>query len=393
MSPQGHGNVLFLQSSPALGGSTYSLLDLIRILKEAGYAPVVACPKQGWLTRQLDESRTPHLTLRFYAWRKLLERPWVRRSIRKQWLPQLAAWDFKIVHSNEFWWAPHAIELSGILKVPCIVHLRDGHHTLKKARQYRLDKADLVLAVATDLRDEFIRYRKLYDKTRVLFNGHEEKLFHGDRQKARELFAVAPGEYVVGNVGKLSERKNQRLILRAMAELKRQERITRFKVLFAGEAIPEYAEQMYRDVLDLGLKEQVRFLGPLKDMAPFYAASDLLVHCALREGFPRVVPEAMLARTPVVATVAQGIRDAIPAADFGSVIAADDQRALENEIERLLKNRGLRETMADRARERARSLFSFEAHREQVLEIYRQLTRGPASPEQPPHTRDQRRWR
>jgi hypothetical protein len=108
----------------------------------------------------------------------------------------------------------------------------------------------------------------------------------------------------------------------------------------------------------------------------------------LREGFPRVVPEAMLAGTPVVATAAQGIRDAIPAADFGSIIAADDQRALENEIERLLKNRGLRESMADRARERARSLFSFEAHRKQVLEIYRQLACGPASPEQPPHARD-----
>jgi glycosyltransferase involved in cell wall biosynthesis len=387
MRPQGYGNVLFLQSSPALGGSTYSLLDLIRILKEAGYAPVVACPKQGWLTRQLEESRTPYLTLRFYAWRKLLERPWVRRSIRKQWLPKLAAWDFQIVHSNEFWCAPHAIELGGIFKVPCIVHLRDGHHTLKKARQYRLDKADLVLAVATDLRAEFSRHRKLYEKTRVLFNGHEEKLFVGDRHKARELFAVAPDEYVVGNVGKLSERKNQRLLLRAMAELKRQKRLMRFKVLFAGEAIIEYAEQMRRDVLELGLNEHVRFLGPLSDMAPFYAASDLLVHCALREGFPRVVPEAMLARTPVVATVAQGIRDAIPDGHFGSVVAEGDQAALQKEIERLLAHPELRQSIAERAYRRARSLFSFDAHREHVLEIYRGLLAIRQAPNKP-----ERRW-
>ncbi len=203
---------LFLQGSTALGGSTRSLLDSIEILQEAGYQSVVVCPQQGWLTEQLELNKIRYILLPICAWRKWFERPRVALSIHRHWLPALAPWCFEIVHSNEFWLAPHAVLLASYLKIPSVVHLRDGHHTLKKAYQYRLTKANLVLAVSTELRNQFATDPDLYNKTFVLFNGHEKKEFHGSREKARELFHLRPEELVVGNAGKLSERKNQRLL-------------------------------------------------------------------------------------------------------------------------------------------------------------------------------------
>ena len=319
--------VLFIQGSTALGGSTRSLLDSIEILQEAGYQSVVVCPRQGWLTEQLELNKIRYLLLPSYAWRKWLERPRVVPSIRRHWLPALAPWRLNIVHSNEFWLAPHAVLVAGYLKIPSIVHLRDGHHTLKKAYQYRLTKANLVLAVSTELRNQIATDPDLYNKTIVLFNGHENREFNGSREKAREQFHLRPEELVVGNVGKLSERKNQRLLLMAMAQLKRQKRLTKFKVLFAGEAMPEYARLMSQDVQDLGLQHEVQFLGPVKNMGAFFATINLLVHCARREGLSRVLPEAMLAKRAVVATAAEGVRDSIPDERFGSVVPIDDQQA------------------------------------------------------------------
>ena len=373
MSPENYRHVLFLQGSTGRGGSKHSLLDTLKVLRETDYQPVVACPEQGWLTEQLDKLETPYVFLPFYAWRKWLERPRVLPSIRRHWLPALACWRFDVIHSNEFWWAPHAIELAKHLKIPAAVHIRDGHHTLKKAHQYRLTNADTVLAVSTELRDQFVADPHLYNKTTVLFNGHEEMSFDGSQEKARAIFNLVPGEFVVGNAGKLSERKNQRLLLRAMARLKKQKRLTQFKILFAGDADPHYAQFMVQDIQQLGLQNEAKVLGRLENIDAFFSAIDLFVHCARREGLPRVVPEAMLARRAAVATVAQGIRDAIPNEQFGSVVPADNQAALENEIERLLTNPPLLKSIADEAYQRACSLFSFEAYRKKIVAVYGKL--------------------
>lgn len=373
MQPQNSRHVLFLQGSTTPGGSKQSLLSLIQVLRETVYRPAVICPEQGWLTEQLEQLQTPYVLAPFFAWRKWLERPRVLPSIRRHWLPALACWRFDIIHSNEFWWAPHAIEVAKHLKIPAAVHLRDGHHTLKKAGQYGLKHADAVLAVSTDLRSQFTADPELYNKTLVLFNGHEEKIFRGRRETAREMFGLGSEEFVLGNAGRLSERKNQRLVLTVMAQLKQQRRVTQFKILFAGEPDPDYAGLMAQDIQRLGLQQEVKFLGDVQDMGAFFSAADLVVHCARREGLPRVVPEAMLARKAVVAVEAQGVRDAIPEEQFGCVVPLDNQEALENRIEQLSKDPGLRQRIGEQAYRHARSLFSLEAHRDSVVKLYGDL--------------------
>jgi glycosyltransferase involved in cell wall biosynthesis len=364
--------VLYLQGSTNPGGSKRSLLDMAEALHGTSYEPVVACPDRGWLTEQLEERHVPFVVVPFFAWRKWLQRPRVAPSIRRQWLPALASWPIALVHSNEFWWAPHAVRLARHLGVPAVVHLRDGHHTLRKARQYRLSGATGLLAVATELRQQFAADPKLLGKTHVLFNGHDARRvqFTGDRAKARDQFRLRPDEIAIGNAGQLCERKNQRLLLSTMGALQAQKRVPPFKLLFAGEADPAYAAKLREDARRLGLEPQILWLGSVPKMGAFYAALDLMVHCATREGLARVIPEAMLAGRVVVATAAEGVRDAIPDGQYGSVVARDDEEGLANEIERLAHDQVLRERLAGQAYQRARALFSVEAHRENLLRRY-----------------------
>jgi glycosyltransferase involved in cell wall biosynthesis len=264
------------------------------------------------------------------------------------------------------------VRLARHLEVPAIVHLRDGHHTLKKARQYCLCETTGVLAVSTELRQQFADDPKLFGKTRVLFNGHDARRvqFSGERAEARAQFHLRPDELAIGNAGQLCERKNQRLLLSALAELQAKNRVPPFKLLLAGDADPAYVAKLRQDVQRWGIAPQILWLGPIQNMDAFYAAVDLVVHCATREGLPRVIPEAMLARRAVVATAAEGVRDAIPDEQHGSVVPRDDQERLANEIERLAKDPALRDRLAGQAYERARALFSVEAHRENLLRWY-----------------------
>ena len=382
VKPNGHQRpgfgkrVLFLQGSSGPGGSKRSLLELIDVLRASDCEPVVACPAPGWLTTQLQSRGVPFVVVPYFAWRKFFERFRVRPTIRKQWLPRLSGWSFAIVHSNEFWWAPHAAELAQRLGVPAVVHLRDGHHTLKKARQYQLERATAVVAVSTDLRERFIASPTLYARTRVVFNGHNEALvqFSQSQATARRHFGLLPDQLVIANAGQLCERKNQRLLLRAASELKRSGRLPPFTLLFAGAAEPGYAALLREEAAALGIAGQVHWAGPVEDMAAFYSASDLIVHCALREGLPRVLPEAMLAGRAVISVQAEGVRDAIPDARYGIVVSQGDLESMVKGIEELGTNPSLREHLAAQARERARLLFSTRAHQENMRQLYRELT-------------------
>jgi glycosyltransferase involved in cell wall biosynthesis len=366
------GHVLLLQGTSGFGGSKVSLLALIDVLAGSGLTPVVACRERGWLTTELERRATAYVLVPFPAWRKLLERPRVAGTVRRRWVPAVGALRPALVHSNEFWWAPHAALLGAALKVPVVVHLRDGLHTLAKARQYRLDRADRVLAVSTELRERFVADPALHAKTSVVYSGHREWPRADDVQRAawRGELGIAPDDLAIGNAGRVCERKNQRLLLAALADARRQGRLGRFKAVLVGETEPAYERLLRADAARLGLEREVVVAGPRPDLERFFAAVDMVVHCARREGLPRVIPEAMLARRPVVATAAEGARDAIPDDRHGLVVAGDDPAALGAAIAAMAEDAPRRARVAEMAYARARALFSLDAHRASILQVY-----------------------
>jgi glycosyltransferase involved in cell wall biosynthesis len=348
-----------------------SLLALVDALAGSGLAPLVACSGPGWLTAELERRGTAHVLVPFPAWRKWLERPRVARAIRRTWLPALERHRVVLVHSNEAWWAPHAGLAGRALGVPVVVHVRDGVHTLAKARQYRLHRADRVLAVSSDLRQRFAADPSLLSRTEVVFNGHDAPSGDGATLRAaeRRRLGIGADEVVVGSAGRLCERKNQRLLVAALGMLRADGGLKGVRAVFAGDADPAYEAVVRSDVERLGLGAHVVIAGPRPDLHGFFAAIDLLVHVATREGMARVVPEAMLASRPVVATDAEGIRDALPDDGHGLVVPAD-AGAVAAAVARLAADPGLRARLAATAAARARERFSTAAHRRRMLEVY-----------------------
>lgn len=372
VNPPARGKVLLLQSSPDFGGSRRSLISLVEILRDAGYVPVVASSNPGWVTEQLQQRSIAWIQLPFYAWRKWLERFRVGPSIRKTWMARLRPHRFQLIHSNEFWWAPHAILAAHHLGIPSLVHLRDGHHTLKKALQYRLPQASAIIAVSSELRAQFTANSTLLSKTEVIFNAHEDPAGANpiDRTQARAQLGLSPTSFVIANIGHLCDRKNQLLLVNTLASLLAEKNLPEFNLLFAGDSDPAYSCRLQVAITNGGLEPHCRLLGPIPDIGKVYSAADLLVHCAQREGLPRVIPEAMLAGRPVIATLAEGVRDALPDEHHGIVLPPNDSIALGRAILQLAQNPEHAQLLADTARKRARLHFTCEAHRQKILALY-----------------------
>jgi glycosyltransferase involved in cell wall biosynthesis len=81
-----------------------------------------------------------------------------------------------------------------------------------------------------------------------------------------------------------------------------------------------------------------RFHGavPQRALGPFYDAAELFVMPSYREGFPRVILEAMARGLPIVSTDAGGTRDIVGAEQQSFVVDRDDADAFAGAVERLL---------------------------------------------------------
>jgi glycosyltransferase involved in cell wall biosynthesis len=92
----------------------------------------------------------------------------------------------------------------------------------------------------------------------------------------------------------------------------------------------------------------VRFHGsvPQRELGGFYAGATIFAMPSYREGFPRVIIEAMAHGLPIVATDAGGTRDLNGPAEQPFVVDRDDARAFGKALERLLSSPAEREVLA-----------------------------------------------
>ena len=96
--------------------------------------------------------------------------------------------------------------------------------------------------------------------------------------------------------------------------------------IVGGVANADYAAKLHELARELGMEERVTFVGAVsqRDLARHFASARVMVLPSLSEGLPRVIVEAMLCATPVVATRISGIPDIIRNGETGLLIAPDD---------------------------------------------------------------------
>ena len=125
-------------------------------------------------------------------------------------------------------------------------------------------------------------------------------------------------------------------LLEALERVSSNDRELQLDVIGGG---PEQA-QLERYASDHRGRTEVNFHGsvPNRDLSPFYRQATLFVMPSYREGFPRVLIEAMAHGLPVVATDAGGTRDIVGPAQQAYVVDREDSDAFGRAVERLLSS-------------------------------------------------------
>jgi glycosyltransferase involved in cell wall biosynthesis len=179
----------------------------------------------------------------------------------------------------------------------------------------------------------------------------------GERRRARDELALAPGAVCVGMVARLEPQKGVGKYVEAAALVARAHPAARF--FLVGSGALESAMRRRARAVGLG-PEQFRFLGHRDDVDRLYPGLDLLVLSSLYEGLPYVILEGMAASLPVVATRVSGTEEIVEHGRSGVLVPLGDAGAIAAEIGRLIADRALRERLGARARARVCESFTLE---------------------------------
>ena len=123
--------------------------------------------------------------------------------------------------------------------------------------------------------------------------------------RKREELGISKEELVMLSVGELNKNKNHEVVIRAMAQLGRED--LHYVIAGRGE-LREYLEKLAKD---LGVDAQLHLLGFRTDVRELFKLADFFAHPSFREGLSVAVMEAMASGLPVVCTEIRGNTDLI----------------------------------------------------------------------------------
>ena len=169
-----------------------------------------------------------------------------------------------------------------------------------------------------------------------MHNGIDPEAFGVDAASARpwlrKLLAVAAGVPVIGCVGRLSAEKDQATFIRALAILR--DLGQPYHAVLVGDGPTEPALRAL--AMELGLGDQVVFLGARADARRILAGLDVLALTSQIEGFPNVLLEAGFLGVPIVSTNAGGVMDVVD--DTEGLCPCGDARAVAEALASALRD-------------------------------------------------------
>ncbi len=381
-------NILIVLPTLEGGASDAGAVELVRILVNGGYHPIVAAAA-GRLVSDITAAggefvalntgtKNPFALLRNSATLARLIRE--RRCVAVHALARASAWSAFL-----------AARLTG---TPFLTSWYKGfreQNPFKRAYNRIMTRGDHIVAVSEQIA-QLINDRygtpknKIWDRITVLPVSIDVDRFNPqnvtfDRvETMQRKWDIDRDTKVILVTGRILRRKGHHTVVRA-AQLLKQQGLKNFLVVFVGEdrGRSHYTGELWDLVLATDTVDVIRMASPVSDMAAAYATASVVVSAAAQpEGLQRAILEAQAMAKPVIVSDLAAGADVVlspPAVPHDRItglrFAADDGDALAAALLRLFAMpEPIRRAIGARGRKWVLEHFNPQTVAEQTLGLY-----------------------
>jgi glycosyltransferase involved in cell wall biosynthesis len=375
--PAGRSKATVLQVLPRLvsGGVERGTIDVAAALKAAGWNAVVASAG-GPMVHELERAGATHVTLPLAS-----KNPFVIRANIDRLAALIRRFDVDIVHARSrapAWSARYAAKRTGRHFVTTFHNAYGIGSILKHRYNAVMASGDRVIAISCFVGDHVAaRYGVPPERLRVIPRGVDVNRFDPDKVRPERLIALmkawrlSDGVPLVLMPGRLTRWKGQRVLIEAVARLKRPE----LHAVILGSGDARYRRELEEAVTRTGMAGNFRFVDNCADIAAAYMLADVVVSAStLPEGFGRVIVEAQAMGRPVIATDHGGARETVLPGETGWLVPPGDADALAAALAEVLdQDPATRLAMAKREIAHVREHFSSALMTYRTLSVYEEL--------------------
>lgn len=288
--------------------------------------------------------------------------------------------NYKIVHSHINTLSVFSLFAAKCAGVP--VRIAHSHSTTnKKEKKKNLLKQVLKpfsRLFATDymccseLAGRWLFGNKEYDNGNVylLNNAIDLDKFKYDekvRKEKRKELDISGDTLVIGHVGRFVEQKNHRFLIDIFNEVHKEEKNSILLLAGQGPLMDEIKEK----VKNLGLEDNVRFLGQRNDINELYQAFDVFLLPSLYEGLPVVGIEAQA--TGLLCVFSDDMTKEIKILKSTQFLSLNRKAS---EWAKIILDKSKLNCNKDTSKEMSKNSFNINAEANKLEEIYRKLEYG-----------------
>jgi glycosyltransferase involved in cell wall biosynthesis len=241
--------------------------------------------------------------------------------------------------------------------------------------------ADRIVVISPSLRDQAVEEGIIKsEKCMVLGSGSSKgvnlETFRLDERtvttgrEIRSRFCITEDDVVIGYAGRFTPEKGILELLQAFDEIGKSYGNTR--LLLVGRQ--DQRDPLPGPVWDRIVRNpRIHELPFTQDLPSHLAAMDIFVLASYREGFGNAIIEASAMGKPVIATNIPGCRDAVQADRTGLLVDPRDSKSLQTALEKLIVDKGTRESMGKMGRQWVESEFDRRIVWQRLVDLYSDL--------------------
>ena len=367
--------VLHLISGGDRGGAKTHIMSLVKGLNKSIHTKIICFIKGDFYDQALDEG----INIEVYEQRHRMD-----MFVINKLAGGINSENYDLVHCHGARANFIAMLLKRKIKQPIITTIHSDYKLdftdnlykrilYTKLNTIALNGFDYYIAISDYFKEMLISRGFQEDKIYVSYNGLDFSL---DYQYNKEEFfrkynIKEKHSLIVGIMARLDSVKNHETFILAASKVLEKKKDILF--LIGGKGKEE--ERLKELVSNFGIKDNVKFLGFIKEPYSFYNISDINTLTSLSESFPYVILEGALLKKPIISTNVGGISRLIKDGHNGYLFDTKDADYLSNKILDLYARRDHLLTLGKNLYKDVKNNYSCESMAERHLQIYNEILR------------------